>query len=52
MRQLYPAHRAADGVLRDGSTVPVRLVHPEDKEAIRAFYQGLSVQACKLWFPG
>uniref|UniRef100_A0A7C1XNW7 GNAT family N-acetyltransferase n=1 Tax=Thermomicrobium roseum TaxID=500 RepID=A0A7C1XNW7_THERO len=52
MRQVYPAHREADVVLRDGSTVHVRPVRPEDEGAILAFYQGLSAEARKLRFFG
>lgn len=48
MRQVYPAHREADVVLRDGSTVHVRPVRPEDEGAILAFYQGLSAEATDL----
>lgn len=39
-------------MLRDGSTVHVRPVRPEDEGAILAFYQGLSAEARKLRFFG
>jgi acetate---CoA ligase (ADP-forming) len=38
----YPAERAVDIVLRDGSTIHVRPVLPGDVEAIRAFLERLS----------
>src|SRR6476620_6765939 len=41
----YPAHREADVALRDGSTVHVRPVRPDDEPAVRAFYGGLSVES-------
>ncbi len=41
----YPAHREADVVLRDGSTVHVRPVKPSDLAAVRAFLQGLSLNS-------
>lgn len=44
----YPAHREADVVLRDGSTVQVRPVRPEDREAIAEFLRGLSEQSLYL----
>ncbi|MDW8058763.1 MAG: GNAT family N-acetyltransferase [Thermomicrobium sp.] len=52
MQRAYPAHREADVVLRDGSTVHVRPVRPDDEAAIRAFYEGLSAEARKLRFFG
>jgi acyl-CoA synthetase (NDP forming)/ribosomal protein S18 acetylase RimI-like enzyme len=41
----YPAHREADVVLRDGSTVHVRPVRPSDVDAIRSFLAGLSLRS-------
>jgi acetate---CoA ligase (ADP-forming) len=41
----YPAHREADVVLHDGSTVRLRPVRPEDAEALRGFFEGLSLQS-------
>lgn len=49
-REAYPAHREADVVLRDGSTVRVRPVHPRDEQALLGFYRGLSEQARALRF--
>ncbi|HUG88249.1 MAG TPA: GNAT family N-acetyltransferase [Actinomycetota bacterium] len=46
----YPAHREADVVLRDGSTVRIRPVRPEDRGAILAFLRGLSDEARWLRF--
>ena len=46
----YPAHREADVVLRDGSTVRLRPVRPEDKEALAAFFGGLSLQSLAFRF--
>ncbi len=45
MRGVYPAHREADVVLRDGSTVHVRPVKPEDEPALLEFYRSLSLEA-------
>ncbi len=41
----YPAHREADVVLRDGSTVHVRPVRPNDEAALLSFFRGLSDDA-------
>jgi RimJ/RimL family protein N-acetyltransferase len=38
----YPAHREADVVLRDGSTVRVRPAGPEDAAAVERLLSGLS----------
>jgi acetyl coenzyme A synthetase (ADP forming)-like protein len=38
----YPAHREADVVLRDGSTVHVRPVRAGDRDALLDFFAGLS----------
>jgi acetyl coenzyme A synthetase (ADP forming)-like protein len=46
----YPAHREADVVLRDGSTVHVRPVRPEDLDAVRALFEGLSEESRWLRF--
>ncbi|HEY2959454.1 MAG TPA: GNAT family N-acetyltransferase [Actinomycetota bacterium] len=46
----YPRDREADVVLRDGSTVHVRPVRPEDAAAVHAFYQGLSQESLTLRF--
>ncbi len=46
----YPADRDADVVLRDGSTIHLRPVRPEDEPAVRAFYEGLSEEARYLRF--
>lgn len=37
----YPAHREADVVLRDGSTVHLRPVRPSDEARLREFFEGL-----------
>jgi acetyl coenzyme A synthetase (ADP forming)-like protein len=39
----YPAHREADIALRDGSTVHVRPVRPDDRDRLLTFLQRLSV---------
>jgi acetate---CoA ligase (ADP-forming) len=41
MSESYPAHREADVVLRDGSTVQLRPVRPDDEAALREFFDGL-----------
>jgi len=41
----YPAHREADVVLHDGSTVRLRPVRREDEEGLRGFYAGLDVES-------
>src|SRR5688500_1276351 len=46
----YPRHREANVVLRDGSTVHVRPVRPEDETAILRFLQELSEQSRYLRF--
>ncbi len=48
MAVAYPAHRAADVVLRDGSTLHVRPVRPDDERGLRAFFEGLSPRS--RWF--
>jgi hypothetical protein len=37
----YPAHREADVVLHDGSTVSLRPVRPDDEELLAALFAGL-----------
>ncbi|MFL5861753.1 MAG: GNAT family N-acetyltransferase [Solirubrobacteraceae bacterium] len=44
----YPAERETDVVLRDGSTARVRPVRTGDREAMRAFLDGVSGDA--IWF--
>jgi acetyl coenzyme A synthetase (ADP forming)-like protein len=46
----YPAHREADVVLRDGSTVRVRPVRPGDAPAVHEFLDGLSERSRWLRF--
>lgn len=46
----YPAHLDADVVLRDGSTVRVRPVRAEDRDAILAFLRDLSEESRRLRF--
>ncbi len=46
----YPLHREADVVLRDGSTVRVRPIRPDDEGALLAFLHGLSEEARWLRF--
>jgi acetate---CoA ligase (ADP-forming) len=50
--QSYPAHLEADVVLRDGSTVHVRPVRPDDRDALRDFLDGLSMDSRWLRFFG
>ncbi|HWP28309.1 MAG TPA: hypothetical protein VNM50_02105, partial [Chloroflexota bacterium] len=50
MTIVYPAHLEADVVLRDGSTVHVRPVRPEDESALLQLFQGLSEEARTLRF--
>ena len=45
---VYPSEAEADIVLRDGSTVHVRPARREDRDAIRAFLDGVSPDA--IWF--
>ena len=50
-RAVYPAHREADVVLRDGSTVHVRPVRPrDDREALKKFLERLSPDSRSLRF--
>jgi acetyl coenzyme A synthetase (ADP forming)-like protein len=46
----YPAHREADVALRDGSTVHLRPVRPEDEAGLLAFLRGLSPRSLTLRF--
>ena len=41
----YPAHREADIALRDGTSIRLRPVRPQDEPALLAFLAGLSQQA-------
>ena len=41
----YPSHRSADVALRDGSTVHIRPVRPDDETSLVAFFDELSPQA-------
>jgi len=49
---VYPHHRVADVVLRDGSTVNVRPVRPDDEPRLRSFLAGLSERSRYLRFFG
>ena len=48
----YPAHEASDIVLRNGSTVRLRPVRPEDAPELLAFYRRLSARSLYLRFFG
>src|SRR5690349_25099158 len=48
----YPTEREAEVALRDGSTVHVRPVRPEDKPAIRSFLDGVSEESIAFRFFG
>ena len=50
VRTGYPAHREADVVLRDGSTVHVRPVRKDDREALSRFLERLSPDSRSLRF--
>ncbi|MBI4390971.1 MAG: hypothetical protein HY575_03735, partial [candidate division NC10 bacterium] len=41
-RAAYPAYREADVVLRDGSTVHLRPIRPDDEERLLSFFRTLS----------
>ncbi len=46
----YPAHREATVVLRDGGTVAVRPVRPEDEPDLARFFSSLSLESRVLRF--
>jgi acetyl coenzyme A synthetase (ADP forming)-like protein len=46
----YPSHREADVALRDGSTVHIRPVRPDDREALLGFLRSLSIDSLTLRF--
>jgi acetate---CoA ligase (ADP-forming) len=48
----YPKEREADVVLRDGTTVHVRPVRPDDREAMRTFLGALSTESIGFRFFG
>jgi acetyl coenzyme A synthetase (ADP forming)-like protein len=48
----YPAQYESDVVLRDGSTLRLRPVRPDDGEGLRAFYGRLSGQSLRFRFFG
>jgi acetyl coenzyme A synthetase (ADP forming)-like protein len=48
----YPRHRVVDVGLRDGSTMRVRPVLPEDLPGVRAFFDRLSVDSTRMRFHG
>jgi acetyl coenzyme A synthetase (ADP forming)-like protein len=50
MTASYPAHRATDVVLRDGSTVHVRPIRPDDEERLATFLRGLSEESRAMRF--
>jgi len=41
----YPAHREATVVLRDGSTLAVRPIRPEDERELARFFTDLSMES-------
>ena len=45
MTGVYPAHREATIVLRDGSTLSVRPIRPEDEEQLARFFASLSLES-------
>src|SRR5262249_11651605 len=48
----YPRDREAEIVLRDGSTVHVRPIRPEDEDAVKAFLDGVSSESIGFRFFG
>ncbi|MGC0142460.1 GNAT family N-acetyltransferase [Pseudactinotalea sp. Z1732] len=46
----YPAHWEADVVLRDGSTMRIRPIRPEDAEALQRFHMSQSERSTYLRF--
>jgi acetate---CoA ligase (ADP-forming) len=48
----YPADREADVVLRDGSTLHVRPLRPDDRDEVHAFLTGLSRESIGFRFFG
>src|SRR6266540_3007330 len=46
----YPAHREVDVALRDGSTVHVRPVRRDDRDAILALFRDMSAESRWLRF--
>ncbi len=48
----YPAERETDVVLRDGSTLHVRPLRPDDRDEIHAFLTGLSPESIGFRFFG
>ena len=42
---VYPAHREATVVLRDGSTLAVRPIRPDDEPALSRFFAALSLES-------
>src|SRR5579859_6179604 len=47
---VYPAHLECDVVLRNGRTLRLRPIRPDDREPLRQFYQSLSPQSMHLRF--
>jgi GNAT superfamily N-acetyltransferase len=43
-----PLERGVDAVLKDGTTVAIRVLHPEDRAGIREFCDGLSLETLRL----
>ena len=50
MTQVYPAHFESDVVLRNGRTLRVRPVRPDDRDALLSFYRGLSPDSLYMRF--
>lgn len=46
----YPEHWEADVVLRDGSTMRIRPIHPDDAAALQRFHTGQSPESVYLRF--
>ena len=46
----YPAHLESDVVLRNGRTLRLRPIRPEDRESLRAMYAGLSRDSMHMRF--
>src|SRR6516225_7674696 len=45
MTTVYPTHRQATVVLRDGSTLTVRPIRPDDEQALARFFAALSLES-------
>jgi acetyl coenzyme A synthetase (ADP forming)-like protein len=50
MRMTVPSHYATDALLRDGGSIHIRAIRPDDKQRLQALFEGLSSRSVYFRF--